>query len=176
MNFILLTFLILALALVSSTRVYAETFLTVQQAQEAIWQGQTLTPFTVKLSKEQRKSIRAASGTRVRNSEIKAWRTAAGDWFIFDQVIGKHENIDLAIGITHDGKVKDIEILTYRETYGGEIRNPKWLAQFFGKDYKEHLKLDKQIKNISGATLSCRNVTDGVNRLTHTWQQVLQYL
>jgi Na+-transporting NADH:ubiquinone oxidoreductase subunit NqrC len=78
--------------------------------------------------------------------------------------------------LTKEGKVKDIEILTYRETYGGQIRNPKWLAQFFGKDHTEILKLDKQIRNISGATLSCRHVTDGINRLTHTWDQVLRNL
>ena len=32
------------------------------------------------------------------------------------------------------------------------------------------------IKNISGATLSCRNLTDGVNRITESWNQVLRYL
>ena len=53
--------------------------------------------------------------------------------------------------------------------------NPKWRAQFLGKDDSEHLKLDEQIKNISGATLSCRHVTDGINRLTQTWKLVLQH-
>jgi len=99
-----------------------------------------------------------------------------GDWYIVDNVIGKHENIDIAVAITKDGKVKGVEVLTYRETYGYEVMNKKWLAQFKGKDNMETLKLDKQIKNISGATLSCRHVTDGVNRLTEIWAQILRYL
>ena len=154
----------------------AETFLTINQAKQAIWQTATLTPVEVTLTKEQMKSIKKASKVRVRSNRINAWKTPNGDWFIVDQVIGKHENIDIAVGLTKDGKVKDIEILTYRETYGGQVRNPKWLAQFFGKDHTEHLILDNQIKNISGATLSCRHVTDGINRLTHSWDQILRHL
>jgi Na+-transporting NADH:ubiquinone oxidoreductase subunit NqrC len=66
-----------------------------------------------------------------------------------------------------------LEILTYRESYGHEIQNARWRAQFTGKNADTHLKLDRNIKNISGATLSCAHVTDGVNRLLNTWQQVL---
>ena len=84
-------------------------------------------------------------------------------------------NIDLAVALTHEGKVKGLEVLTYRETYGHEIRNAKWRAQFHGRDNSERLRLDKQIRNITGATLSCRHVTDGINRLTHTWDQVLRH-
>ena len=112
----------------------------------------------------------------MRHQKLHVWKTDSGGWFILDQVIGKHENIDLAVALFSDGKVKGFEILTYRETYGHEVINPKWQAQFDGKDYREILKLDRQIKNISGATLSCRHVTDGINRLMHTWDQVLRYL
>ena len=91
-------------------------------------------------------------------------------------MIGKHENIDIAVGLTDAGRVTGIEVLVYRETYGHEIRNARWRAQFHGRDHSEILKLDHQIKNISGATLSCRHITDGINRLTHTWDQVLRKL
>jgi len=37
-----------------------------------------------------------------------------------------------------------------------------------GKKYGARLKLDDDIKNVSGATLSCRHVTDGVKRLLAT--------
>jgi len=56
------------------------------------------------------------------------------------------------------------------------VNNPKWREQFLGRGAYEHLKLDQQIKNISGATLSCKHITDGVNRLTQTWDQVLRHL
>ena len=157
--------------------VWAETFLTVEQAQKILWGADVaLTPISVTLTKQQIRAISDAAKVRVRDSEIKAWKTAEGGWFILDQVIGKHENIDLAVAITADGKVKGLEILTYRETYGDEIRNPKWRAQFHGRGTGEHLDLNKNIRNISGATLSCSHVTDGINRLLHTWDLVLRKL
>ena len=155
---------------------YAKTYFTIEQAQKLLFKDTPLTPFPVELTKAQAKSIAKASDIRVRNRKINAWKSADNDWFIVDQVIGKHENIDLAVVINNRGKVMGLEVLTYRETYGHQIMNPKWRAQFYGKDSSEFLKLDKQIKNISGATLSCRHVTDGINRLNHTWEQVLRQL
>lgn len=155
----------------------AKTYLTLEQAKKLILGDVELQQErTLELSKEQMKSIQSASKTRVRNNTLQTWKTEQGDWFILDQVIGKHENIDIAVGLSNDGKVKGIEILTYRETYGYEVAHPKWRAQFHGRDHSQVLKLDKQIKNISGATLSSRHITDGINRLTHTWDQVLQHL
>ena len=156
--------------------VRAETYLSVEQAQQLIYPGQTLRAVDVELSAAQEKAIEKASKTRVRNPKLNAWRTEAGDWFIVDQVIGKHENIDMAVGISASGQVTGIEILVYRETYGYEVRNEKWRAQFHGRDHTQLLKLDDPIRNISGATLSCRHITDGINRLTQTWNEVLRTL
>ena len=159
-----------------SYEIQAKTYLTVDEAKKVLWGDAEMTPVKVELTKEQMKSIKKSSKTRVRHSKVNAWKVGDQGWFILDQVIGKHENIDMAVALTHDGKVKGLEVLVYRETYGHEIRNDKWRAQFHGKDHSQVLKLDKQIKNISGATLSCRHVTDGINRLTHTWDQVLRHM
>ena len=167
----------LAVGLVVPSRVlWSETFLTVDQAKEILWGDEPLDPVAVTLTREQRKAIAAASKVRVRSASLQAWKTPKGGWLLVDQVIGKHENIDLAIALNPDGNVRGLEVLTYRETYGHEIRNPKWRAQFHGKGHTEHLKLDDQIQNITGATLSCSHVTDGINRLTHTWNLVLRHL
>jgi Na+-translocating ferredoxin:NAD+ oxidoreductase RnfG subunit len=155
---------------------YSKTYLTVEQAKKVLFNNTSMTQIDVLLTKEQMKSIKKSSKTRVRNSKMNVWKTSDGGWFILDNVIGKHENIDIGVALTRDGKVKGVEVLTYRETYGYQVMNKNWLAQFFGKDHGEVLKLDKQIKNISGATLSCRHITDGVNRLTHSWDQILRYL
>jgi Na+-translocating ferredoxin:NAD+ oxidoreductase RnfG subunit len=82
--------------------------------------------------------------------------------------------ITYAVALTPDGAVKRVEVLEYRETYGGEIRNPAWRQQFVGKRFGSQLQLGKDIKNISGATLSSRHVTDGVRRLVATWQLLLR--
>ncbi|MEM7027216.1 MAG: FMN-binding protein [Pseudomonadota bacterium] len=152
----------------------AKTYLTPDEARKIIWGDVQLTQSHVTLTKDQMRSIKKSSDTRVRHKLVRAWKVEDKGWFILDEIIGKHENIDIAVGLTNEGKVKGIEVLVYRETYGHEIRNEKWRAQFHGKDYTEVLRLDKQIKNIGGATLSCRHITDGINRLTHTWDQVLR--
>lgn len=157
-----------------SAQVYAVNYLTVEQAQEAIFPGRKLTPVTVKLAPEQRKLIEKSSGVRVRNLEPKVWAVEGGGWFILDEVIGKHEFITYALGLADDGTVKAIEVMDYRETYGGQVRDPKWRAQFVGKKPGATLRLDDDIRNISGATLSCRHLTDGVKRLLATYDLLLK--
>jgi len=175
-NLLFKSLIIAGVISITPVTTFAETYLTKDQAQQVLWQKNDMTKIDVILTKEQMKSIAKASDVRVRDAKMKIWKVENGGWFILDEVIGKHENIDIAVALTKDGKVKGVEVLQYRETYGYEIREPKWLAQFLGKTHHEILRLDKQIKNISGATLSCRHVTDGVNRLLHTWEQVLRHL
>jgi Na+-translocating ferredoxin:NAD+ oxidoreductase RnfG subunit len=99
----------------------------------------------------------------------RVWKAEAGGrvagFFIFDRVVGKHLYIDYAVALTPSGAVHSIEILQYRESYGGEIRNPSWLAQFVGKTSGSALKINGDIRNIAGATLSSTHITEGVKRV-----------
>jgi hypothetical protein len=155
---------------VISSSVYATTYLTVEQAQQAIFPSAKLAEAFVTLSDAQQHAIEQKSGVRVSNKEIRAWKAADGGMFIIDQVIGKHEFIAYALGLNADGSVKQIEVLAYRESYGYEIRNPIWRRQFVGKTAAEAPALDHEIRNISGATLSCRHLTEGVKRLLATYE------
>ena len=78
------------------------------------------------------------------------------------------------LGLTDDGAVKQIEVMDYREIYGGQVRDEKWRAQFIGKKHGARLKLDDDIQNISGATLSSGHITEGVRRLLATHALVLK--
>jgi Na+-transporting NADH:ubiquinone oxidoreductase subunit NqrC len=69
-----------------------------------------------------------------------------------------------------------VEILDYRESHGYEIRNPSWRKQFAGKGRTDPVRLETDIVNISGATLSCRHVTDGVRRILLLHSLVLKSL
>jgi Na+-translocating ferredoxin:NAD+ oxidoreductase RnfG subunit len=99
----------------------------------------------------------------------RIWRAEAGGrvvgFFIFDRVIGKHLFIDYAVALDPGGRIREVEILQYRESYGGEIRSPSWLAQFVGKTSASPLQVGSDIRNISGATLSSHHVTEGVRRI-----------
>jgi Na+-translocating ferredoxin:NAD+ oxidoreductase RnfG subunit len=154
--------------------VCAQHFMSVEEAKAAMFPGETLTPHPVTLTAEQEKAIEKDSGVRVRDKQIRAWRTSGGGTFLVDQVLGKNEMITLALALKADGSVKQVDILDYRETYGYEIKHPKWRAQFEGKSFGAKLRLDDDIKNISGATLSCRHVVEGVKRLLATYQHALR--
>ena len=45
------------------------------------------------------------------------------------------------------------------------MRLPAWRKQFVGKGAASAIKVGEDIANISGATLSCTHVTDGVRRI-----------
>jgi len=157
-----------------SVSAYATTYLTVEQAQQVIFPGAKLTEAFVTLTPAQRHRIEKTTGVDVPYKEIRLWRVSGGGFFIVDQVVGKHEFITYALGLNADGSVKQIEILDYRESYGYEIRNQNWRHQFVGKTTADPLRLDQDIMNISGATLSCRHITDGVRRLLATYAVALK--
>src|SRR4026209_9966 len=127
---------------------FAVQYLTVDQAQRAIFPGKSFTAALVKLTSVQRKAIEQASGVRVLRDEQQVWRVSGGGWFIVDEVVGKHEFITYAAGLNPDGSVKQIEVMDYRETYGGQIRDESWRAQFVGKTSQSPLKLERDIKNV----------------------------
>ncbi len=154
---------------------FAVQYLNIDQAQRAIFPGKSFIAAPVKLTAAQRKAVEQTSGVRVLKDEQPVWRVGGGGWFIVDEVVGKHEFITYAVGLNPNGSVKQIEIMDYRETYGGQIRDQKWRAQFVDKTSKSALKLDSDIKNISGATLSCRHITDGVKRLVSFYEVALKH-
>ena len=68
--------------------------------------------------------------------------------------IGKHRPITFVVGIGTDHKIKDAALMVYREAYGGEVRDRRFLQQYKGKELKDPLLPYRDIQNISGATLS----------------------
>jgi Na+-transporting NADH:ubiquinone oxidoreductase subunit NqrC len=123
---------------------------------------------SVTLTAEQVRAIEKQTGVRLNTHEPQIWRVQRDEdlvgYFVLDDVIGKHELIHYALTLSPEGAVRQVEILDYREAYGYEIRNPAWRKQFVGRTGADRLRLDDDIRNISGATLSCRHITEGVKR------------
>ena len=159
-------------ALVILSPANATVYLSLEQAQKLMFPGASFTPQFRELSRDQAAAIEKMSGVSVRNRTLRIWRVSSGGWFIADEVLGKHEYIPFALGLEDTGAVKAIEILEYRESYGSEIRDAAWRDQFRGKRHGATLKLNADIQNISGATLSSRHITDGVKRLLATYALV----
>jgi uncharacterized protein with FMN-binding domain len=140
-------------ALVITVPAKATVYLTTEQAQRAIFPGAS---FAI---------LPGKSGV---------WRVSTGGFFIIDRVVGKHEYITYAVGIAANGTVKQIEILQYNESYGYEVGQASWRAQFVGKSARSTLQLNADIKNISGATLSSKHITDGVKRVLAMYETSLK--
>jgi FMN-binding protein len=148
----------------------ATQYLTVEQAQRALFpDADAFAPTPIKLTAELSARLDPYSAPTAPVDAQPAWAATRGGVLLghvlVDEVIGKQELITYAVGIAADGGLRGVEILDYRETRGGEVRDPRWRAQFIGKHHGAPLTLDGDIQNISGATLSCRHVTQGVRRL-----------
>lgn len=166
-------FLVAPIAVVSYAvipSVYAEDFLTVQQTQQVLFPtAKTFVDASITLSNEHMEAIKKLAGSRQRQNTQKIWRAETDGqlqgWLLIDDVIGKHDFITYGTAISPQGDVIGIEILSYRENHGGQVRDAQWRRNFVGKHLQDSFKLGDDIPNISGATLSCRNVTEGVKRL-----------
>ncbi len=139
--------------------VHATQYLTVEQAQRVLFpQADGFAPAVL--------------------ADRRAWSASKGGarlgLVVVDEVIGKEELITYAVGIGTDGALRGLEILDYREPRGGEVRDPRWRSQFVGKRNGARLTLDDDIQNISGATLSCRHITEGVRRLLDAYARTVQ--
>lgn len=153
---------------------FATVYMSIAEAQRLLFPGKRLEPVPFELSEETAQRIEKASGVRVRERSLQVWRVEGGGVFVVDEVLGKHEFIPYAVGLDATGAVVGVEILEYRETYGDGIRDAAWRKQFSGKLPGDELKFGRDVRNISGATLSCRHISDGVKRLLVTFELALR--
>jgi Na+-translocating ferredoxin:NAD+ oxidoreductase RnfG subunit len=156
-------------ALAAVPAAYATEYLSVEAAQRAAFpDASAFVPVPVALDAAQRERLATVAkppGAR----DPRVWQAVAGAQLLgryyADAVIGKQEYIGYGLAVDAAGRALHVDVLVYRETHGWEIRNERWRAQFAGKTAGDPVALDNDIANISGATLSCRHVTDGVRRL-----------
>jgi Na+-translocating ferredoxin:NAD+ oxidoreductase RnfG subunit len=84
---------------------------------------------------------------------------------VISDEIGKYRPITFMVGITPDFTVREVAVLVFRESRGGEVRRPRFLSQYRGKSARDPLRLNRDIVNISGATLSVRALNFGVKKV-----------
>lgn len=159
----------------------AAVYASAEQAQRALFpEASAFEPITLKLTDAQLQEIARAAGPQAGHGALRVWTakqgaTVLGHVFV-DEVIGREDFITYAVGIRADGKLLSVHVLEYRESHGGEIRNPRWLAQFAGRSTVQQLRFRTDIKNIAGATLSSEHVTAGVRRIVAIRQAALVVL
>lgn len=168
-----------AALMLPATIVVAADYLSVDAAQRALFPEAALfEPVIVSLNPMQKEAVAVLAGPQPPHGTLKIWRATASDstvGFVFiDEVIGKSDLITYGVGIDTNGTLRTVEILSYRESHGGEIRNAAWRRQFAQRNDLAQLEFRTDIKNISGATMSSEHVTQGVRFLLALWQTALQ--
>jgi hypothetical protein len=131
---------------------------------------------TVLLTQPEKDSLSRNSPVRWSTDSISVYFCRAngrtiGYGFV-DDVKGKTQYITYLTAILPTGEVKDIDVIAYRESYGGEIGYESFRRQFRGKTASDKLRPGRDIKNISGATISVRAVTDGVRKVLLTFNLI----
>ena len=160
---------VVAACAAAPTSAFAVEYMSAEQAARSMFpDADRLEPRELLLDAAQLQALaaRGINARSVRWPVTIARRGAASlGYVVTDAVVGKFELIGYAVGIGLDGAVTQVEILSYRESHGGEIRLPAWRRQFAGKTADSPIRVGEDIANISGATLSCSHVTDGVRRI-----------
>ena len=158
-----------AAAAIAPAGAFAVDYLTFEQAAQLIFpDADRFDAREIELDAAQLQAL-ADAGVRGRSARWTARIARHGDAtlgvVVADAVIGKFELISYAVGIDSAGTIRQIEILSYRESHGGEVRLPAWRRQFVGKSVASPLRVGDDIANISGATLSCTHLAEGVRRI-----------
>lgn len=159
---------------------HASQYLTFEVARSAAFPGASaFADRTLAFTPQQLAAITKRAGVAPATAKMRVSEARSGNqrlgWAIVDRVIGKHELITFMVALDAGGTVTRVEILDYRENYGGEVANSRWLKQFVGKRVGAPVKVDRDIRNISGATLSSRHVADGVRQVLALHELVLAH-
>ncbi|MGZ3184281.1 MAG: FMN-binding protein [Telluria sp.] len=158
---------------------FATDYLTADQAQRLMFpEATSFREQDLALDAAQMNQAAQLAGLPARSVHWRVINAYKGDallgWMVLDSVVGKFELISYAVGINPDASIRQVEVLSYRESHGGEVRSPAWRKQFVGKRAPNGLAIGDGIANISGATLSCTHLTDGVRRIAAIAQVALK--
>ncbi len=146
---------LLALLLVAFSAVQARgTYQTPQAFLEEAFPEGVPAPRILWLKGDLRRAVKAILGHRYPALRIRYWRRDGRTAFILEE-IGKEEPITAGI-LVREGHIERIRVLIFRESRGDEVRHDFFTRQFEGARLDEAHRLDRDIDNISGATLSVR--------------------
>ena len=92
---------------------------------------------------------------------------------VLDNTYGKSLPITFLVIFSPAGKIIRVDVIRYREPYGGAVGSRNWLNQFTDKSGSDGFKLEKDIDSITGATISVNSVTRGVYKLTLMMEHII---
>jgi hypothetical protein len=124
---------------------------------------------TIKLSSDKKSLIEERIGWKFPEEAFEVYIGETGTqidgYAVVQNTIGKHKPMTYMVGVDNKGFISDIELLVFREARGSEVRQKRFNAQYEGKSVLDPVRINKDIINISGATMSVRSMSAGIKRV-----------
>ncbi len=158
-------------ALRAAARDDVHVYLTVDQALKEVFPASArYITETVVLSASQQTALARSLGRRDLEPrfEVALCYNAAGRFLgyaVITDELGKYQPITFMTGIRPSFEVEKVAVMVYRESRGGEVRMPRFLYQYRGKTAADPLRINRDIINITGATISVRALNAGVKKV-----------
>ena len=78
---------------------------------------------------------------------------------------GRFKPITFIVKMSVERRVDMVLVMVYRESRGDGVKRQRFLKQFRDKDTSDHLRLNRDIVGVSGATMSSRALAMGVKKV-----------
>ena len=95
-------------------------------------------------------------------------------YFVVTKAPSKFHQFDYYIIFNAKTDILKIEILQYRENYGAEICNKRWLQQFKNINTASIFEFNSSVDGISGATISVNSLKKDVFKLRNVLKKKLK--
>ncbi|MBU2501584.1 FMN-binding protein [bacterium] len=155
---------------------HVKVYLTLEEALGKVFaEADTLWSEVWTPSPEEIAALEASMGWRIQEREFVFHRALRGGRDLGVAMVteekGRFKPITFMVKIDPGGAVETVHVMVYRESRGDGVRRQRFLKQFRGRDADDPLRMNRDITNLSGATMSSRAVTAGVKRVLELVRQ-----
>ncbi|MCI1279697.1 MAG: FMN-binding protein [Nitrospira sp.] len=147
-----------------------EEFMTEDEAVKAILpQSQRIRKETLRLAQDKKSTVEQRIGWKFPEDSFDLYIGETGDkvdgYAMIHNTIGKYKPMTYMVGVDPKGNCTDVELLVFRDAKGSEVGKKRFNSQYDGKTVSDPIRINKDIINISGATMSVRSMSAGVKRV-----------
>jgi len=147
-----------------------EEFMTEEEAVKTILpKSQRVHKEMIRLTPEKKELIEQRIGWKFPEESFELYIGETGDkidgYAMIHNTIGKYKHMTYMVGVDPNGTCTDVELLVFRDAKGSEVGKKRFNSQYDGRTVSDPIRINKDIINISGATMSVRSMSAGVKRV-----------
>lgn len=149
---------------------HAEVFMTEEEAVKIMLpKSKRIRAEVIRLDQEKKELIEQRIGWKFPEESFEVYigetNGKIDGYAMVHNTIGKHKHMTYMVGADAKGTCTNVELLVFREAKGSEVGKKRFNVQYEGKTVFDPIRINKDIINISGATMSVRSISAGVKRV-----------